>query len=196
MQVKNRIPFLAVALMLSFGLIAGFTGCKSKKINANKGDAQVVMPFTGKKYQTDKNHFRAVQSGTSPDLSTAKKMALMNAKTEMAGNIQTLIKAVTENYTNQRSIADKQEFENKFEENARAVVNQTLNNVVTVDEKVFKAKDGKYTYWIGIEMNKDGVVDGLYDRISKDRKLQLDFDKYRFQKIFDEEMQKYEESVM
>jgi Flp pilus assembly CpaF family ATPase len=125
-------------------------------------------------------------------LATAKKIALQNAKTELAANIQSTIKAVTDNYTNQISVADKQEFENKFEELQRAVVNQELNDVHVIGEKVFKEKDGKYTYYIAIEMSKESIEHNIADRISKDAKLKLDFDKFQYQKIFDEEMKKFE----
>jgi hypothetical protein len=57
---------------------------------------------------------------------------------------------------------------------------------------VFKEKDGKYTYYVAIEMSKEPVVNNVADRISKDAKLQLDFDKHQFQKIFNEEMEKFE----
>jgi hypothetical protein len=158
-----------------------------------EADAQeVLLPLSGKEYQTDTNNFRAVQSGTSPDLSTAKKIALANARTELASNINAVLKMVTENYTNQRIVGDKRDFENKFEENARVVVNQTLSDIRIIGEKVFKERNGTYTYYISIEKSKESVQNGITDRISKDEKLKLDFDKFQFQKIFDEEMKKLE----
>jgi hypothetical protein len=178
-----------IAVMAVAGVV--IMGCKSTK-SVQSDSTEVSVPFSDKEYRTDKDYFRASQNGKSPDLATAKKIALQNAKTELAGNIQSLIKAVTENYTNQRTVGDKQEFENKFEENARAVVNQTLNDVKIIGEKVFKEKDGKYTYYVAIEMSKEPVVNNVADRISKDAKLQLDFDKHQFQKVFDDEMQKFE----
>ncbi|GHT19667.1 hypothetical protein AGMMS4957_04430 [Bacteroidia bacterium] len=185
----KRMMILAAA-----AAVAGvMMGCGSaKKLSSETGATEVVIPLSGKEYQTDKNFFRATQSGKSPDLATSKKIALTNAKAELAGNIQSTVKAVTENYTNQRGVADKQEFENKFEENVRMVVNQNLNDVKIIGEKVFKEKDGKYTYYIAIEMSKEPVVNNIADRISKDAKLQLDFDKHQFQKVFDEEMKKFE----
>ncbi|GHT18361.1 hypothetical protein AGMMS4957_00530 [Bacteroidia bacterium] len=164
----------------------------AKKLSSEVGATEVVIPLSGKEYRTDKDFFRATQSGKSPDLATSKKIALTNAKAELAGNVQSTIKAVTENYTNQRAVGDKLEFENKFEENARVVVNQGLNDVKIIGEKTFKEKDGKYTYYIAIEMSKEPVVNNIADRISKDSKLQLDFDKHQFQKVFDEEMKKFE----
>ncbi|MDR3133317.1 MAG: LPP20 family lipoprotein [Prevotellaceae bacterium] len=188
MRNCKKLAVVAVAAMFAGAAVTGCGGAKS----VQSASTEVSVPFSDKEYKTDKEFFRASQSGKSPDLATAKKIALQNAKTELAGNIQSTIKAVTENYTNQRSVGDKQEFENKFEENARAVVNQTLNDVRIIGEKVFKEKDGKHTYYIAIEMSKEPVVNNIADRISKDAKLQLDFDKHQFQKVFDEEMQKFE----
>jgi hypothetical protein len=65
--------------------------------------------------------------------------------------------------------------------------------VEIIGEKVFKDPDGKITYYIAVEMNKESVVNQYTNRISKDAKLQLDFDKHQFQKIFDEEMKKFED---
>jgi hypothetical protein len=186
-MTKNLILVVLVAIA-----VVAVTSCKTKQ-SVQHSSTEVTVPLSEKEYHSDKDYFRATQSGKSPDLATAKKIALQNAKTELAGNIQSLIKAVTENYTNQRTVGDKQEFENKFEENARAIVNQTLNDVKIIGEKVFKETDGKVTYYIAIEMSKNAIFEKVSDRISKDAKLQLDFDKHQFQKIFDEEMKKFEE---
>ncbi|GHV68944.1 hypothetical protein FACS1894199_16960 [Bacteroidia bacterium] len=186
----RKISIYAAMAVLA-GVVA--TGCGgSKKVSSEKGATEIVTPLSGKEYRSDKDYFRTSQSGKSPDLATAKKIALQNAKAELAGNIQSTVKAVTENYTNQRSVGDKQEFENKFEENARTVVNQSLNDVKIIGEKTFKEKDGRFTYYIAIEVSKEPIVNNIADRISKDAKLQLDFDKHQFQKTFDEEMKKFE----
>jgi hypothetical protein len=79
-----------------------------------------------------------------------------------------------------------------FDENARAVVYQMLNDVKIIGEKTFTEKDGKITYYIAIEMSKEQVVNSIADRISKDAKMQLDFDKHQYLKVFDEEMKKFE----
>jgi predicted NAD-dependent protein-ADP-ribosyltransferase YbiA (DUF1768 family) len=186
--MKTKHFFIAVmALTVSVAM----TSCKSTK-SVQSDSTEVSVPLSGKEYRTAKDYFRASQSGKSPDLATAKKIALENAKTELAGNIQSIVKAVIENYTNQRTVADRQEFENKFEEYAREVVRQQLNDIKIIGEKVFKEKDGKYTYYVAVEMSKEPVINNVADRISKDAKLQLDFDKYQSRKIFDEEMEKFE----
>lgn len=72
------------------------------------------------------------------------------------------------------------------------VVKQELSNIDIVDEKVFKETDGRYTYYLVLETSKDKIVNALCNKISSDAQLQLDFDKFQYQKIFDEEMKKFE----
>ena len=91
------------------------------------------------------------------DLASAKKIAIMNAKTELAGTINSTMKTVTDQYTNQRTVGNNEEFESKFEQLARDVVNENLSDVRIMDEKIFKETDNKYTYWVAIEMSKQEV---------------------------------------
>ena len=179
-----------ISVFLTFMM---FYSCKSKKeITKVEDSVEIKIPLTGEEYENDKSYFRAKQVGESTDISTAKKIAEQNAKAELAGNIEALIKRVTDQYTNQRSVGNKKEFENKFEEISREVVRQDLRDVKVIGEKLFKKKDGIYQYWIAVETSKETTLTGIFDGISKDSKLQLDFDKHQYEKIFNEEMKKYE----
>lgn len=167
--------------------------CKTKKDIAKVEDSiEIEIPLSGKQFESDRNFFRAKQVGESSDLSTSKKIAEQNAKAELAGNIESLIKRVTDQYTNQRSVDNKKEFENKFEEISREVVSQELRDVKVIGEKLLQKKDGIYQYWIAVESPKEVTLTGVFEGISKDAKLQLDFDKSQYEKIYNEEMEKYE----
>lgn len=184
MKTINYLVIPAFVLMAT-------VSCKSKKalpVQKETGAVEISVPFSGKEYRSDENYFRAKQLGKSPDLATAKKIAFQNARAEMAGNIQATIKRVTDQYTNQRTVGAAQEFENKFEELAREVVNMQLSNVKEIGEKIFKESDGSYTYWMAIEAGKKEVFDKMDQKISNDAKLKLDYDKQKFQQIFDAEM--------
>ena len=111
MKTTNLLLIPAVALLT-------VVGCKSKKTTVQKetGAVEITVPFSGKEFRSDENYFRAKQIGKSPDLATAKKIAFQNAKSEMASNINSTVKKVTDQYTNQRTVGNAQEFENKFEE--------------------------------------------------------------------------------
>ncbi|MBL7933236.1 MAG: hypothetical protein JNL60_15125 [Bacteroidia bacterium] len=173
--------------------------CKSKKetpaqpVQKDTGAVEISVPFSGKEYRSDENAFRSKQVGKSPDIATAKKIAYQNAKAEMAGNINSTIKRVTDQYTNQRTVGNTQEFENKFEELSREVVNMEMSNVKEIGEKIFKEPDGSYTYWIAIEADKKTIFDKVDAKISNDAKLKLDYDKKKFQEVFDAEMKKLAE---
>jgi hypothetical protein len=178
------IPALAVLTL---------AGCKSKKgtpVQKETGAVEITVPFSSKEYRSDENYFRAKQVGKSPDLATAKKIAFQNARAEMAANIQATVKRVTDQYTNQRSVGNAQEYENKFEELTREVVNMQMSNVKEIGEKIFKEPDNSYSYWIAIEAGKKEVFEKLDAKISSDAKLKLDYDKQKFQQIFDAEMKK------
>jgi hypothetical protein len=186
MKSKNLIiPSLMIAMVLSA------TSCKTpQNIEKTTGAVEISVPFSDSKYKTDKDYFRAKNIGKSIDLATSKKIALQNAKSELAGNIQSIMKAVTDQYTNSSKVDDKENFENKFEELSRDVVNQTLSDVRIMDEKIFKETDGKYSYWVAIETSKQSILEGVTAKVSKNEKLQLDYDKKKFEEVFNSEMEK------
>jgi hypothetical protein len=189
MKTSKLLLVPAIALL-------SLSACKSKKatpIQKETGAVEISVPFSSKEYRSDENFFRAKQSGKSPDQATAKKIAFQNARAEMAANINATVKRVTDQYTNQRSIGNAQEFENKFEELSREVVNLQMGNVKEIGEKIFKENDGSFTYWIAIEANKKDVFDKIDAKISSDAKLKLDYDKMKFQQTFDAEMKKMAE---
>ena len=185
MKTSNLLLIPAIAVLT-------LAGCKSKKtpIQKETGAVEISVPFSESKYRSDNEYFRAKQVGKSPDLATAKKIAFQNAKSEMAGNINSMIKRVTDQYTNQRTVGNTQEFENKFEELAREVVNLEMSNVKEIGEKIFKEPNGAFSYWIAIESGKKEVFDKLDSKISSNASTKLDYDKQKFQQIFDAEMKK------
>jgi hypothetical protein len=175
--------------------VIAFASCKSKKnattpIEKSTGAVEITVPFSTKDYYSDKDNFRAKSSGSSPDLQTAKKIALQNAKSEMAGLIQTTIKKVTDQYTQQRTVGNQTDFNNKFEELAREVTNQELVDVKMLGEKLFKEPNGSYTYWVAIEANKQAVLNGIDKGIANNKKIEQDYDKKKFEEIFNAEMDK------
>jgi hypothetical protein len=167
--------------------------CKSKKgtpLDKQTGAVEIEVPFSTKEYQSDKETFRSKASGNSMDLTTAKKIALQNAKSEMASLIQTTVKKVTDQYTNQRQVGSTQEFSNKFEEMSREVTNQQLTDVKIIGERSFLEPNKTYTFWVAIEANKETILNGINKGITSNAKLQQDYDKKKFEEIFNQEMEK------
>lgn len=177
--------------LVAMGALMAIYSCKgTQSVEKATGAVEISVPFTESKYKTDKDFFRAKQVGKSMDLAAAKKVALMNAKTELATTIKSTMKAVTDQYTNIMNVGDKEEYENKFEQLARDVVNETLVDIRIMDEKIFKETDGRYSYWVAIESSKESILENAKNKISRDQKLQLNYDKKKFEEVFNSEMEK------
>lgn len=172
----------------SVALMSVLYSCGGQKKAVNEGKTEIILPFNSPADKSDMEYFRATASGSSPDREMARTIADLNARTQLATQITSVLKSVTERYMNQVNVADKADYAQKIEQNVRLVVNQELNEAVVRDEKLYQDEDGSYEYWINIEMPRANVVDGIKDIISKNEKLAVDFDQHLFMKTFDEEM--------
>ena len=114
----------------------------------------------------------------------------MDANANLSRSINTTLKMVADRYVNERQIGEASEFEQKFEQMTREVVNQQLNNVEVACSKTLQSKDGKYQVFTALQVDKAQVLNNIKDKISKDQKLQLDYDKMKYEQIFNEEMDK------
>ncbi|MFM2101394.1 MAG: hypothetical protein RIR05_380 [Bacteroidota bacterium] len=192
---------IVYTLTLTTSLVAGIVlvSCKSKKEAAtvtvkDTGFKKVESPLSDKQYKSDDQHFRARGIGESQDETAARKIAFMNAKSELASLIQTTMKKVSDQYTNQRTVGKDKEYENKFEEMTREVTNLEMANMREIGTETYTNEQGLYKVYLVVEAKKDEIFQKMDSRISSDKKLQLDYDKAKFQQVFDEEMKKLAES--
>lgn len=183
MKNLKRLSTLAI---VAAALVAG---CKSKQ-PMPEGEKEVVVPCSGPDYFTNNKVFRGNSIGESMDQVTSKKKALTNARNELAQAIQTTVKTVTDNYTNSREMNRREELEQRFEQLNREVVDQTLQGVRTICEKLVQTKEGNYKTYVAIELSADELVKQYNERLSKDERLKIDYDYEKFKATFDAEMEK------
>ncbi|GAF03955.1 hypothetical protein [Saccharicrinis fermentans] len=191
MKLKQTIGLGALAVCLTFGAYS----CKSKEkvaTNSEVGEILQDMPCE-KNGKSDKNYFRAFSMATSSDLSLSKEKALLLAKQRLVTLIQSNTKSVTDRYVNEREVGSASEFEQKFENLTREVADQTISNIVVACEKSSVLPDKKYRSFVAIEVEKEELLNSLNNSISKDVKLQVDYDKKKYEEIFNQEMEKMAE---
>lgn len=194
MKTKIYKPF---GLLLAAAVIFGgtFSSCSSKKGVADVKDEELIeLHCSGPEFRSDKNTFRANATGESTDMEIARKKAGSNSKATLAAQIQTTIKGVTDNYVNSREFNNVEEVEERFEVLNREVVNQQLNSVKTICEKITKTKAGTYKCYMAIEMSTDALEEALNNKLSKDQRLKVDYDYEKYKETFDKEMDKLENS--
>ncbi|MDR2010085.1 MAG: hypothetical protein LBQ22_06345 [Bacteroidales bacterium] len=185
-----------ILLVICLGSLIVFSSCKAKKPEVTIPQDMVELEIPCKNEgSSDKNYFRADGSSTSTDMSLSREKALTNAKQRLSGLINTQVKSVTDRYVNETEVGKNSDFEQKFENLTREVVNQTLSDISIVCEKnMVDKKTGKYSSFIAIEVNKEDMLKGISSNINKDQKLRVDYDKMKFEEIFNQEMEKLENS--
>lgn len=184
--------FLMAGALATALLVASCGGSKKATTSDNGLGQEVNTPCSDNEFQTDAKTFRGTGIGTSQDQGTAKTKARLDANRNLAEGINVKIKAVTDRYTNELEVGEASEFERKFEDLTRQVINQEMNNVAVVCQKMFN-KEGKFTCYIATAVDKDQILNNIKESISKDSKLKLDYDKMKFEQVFNEEMAKLEE---
>ncbi|MDX9770843.1 MAG: LPP20 family lipoprotein [Tenuifilaceae bacterium] len=178
-----------IKALFAIVVIAGaFTFASCGKKTSDGLGKKIEIPCAGSKYAADRSHFRGTGMGESTNLSTAKRKASVDARAALATGINSTIKAVTDRYTQDITVGDANEFAEKFEDMTRSVVNQELNNMAVICEET-RQLEGKYVVYMAVEIAKDELLNNVNNSISKDDRLRLDYDKMKFENIFNQEME-------
>ncbi len=190
-NLKLNKLFLLMAVLATTALF--FSACKSKKdvVEADYSGlgTAIETPCSDNEYSSDMTHFRGTGIGEGTNLASARRKANLDANAMLAASVNRTIKSVTDRYTQDITAGDANEFAEKFEDLTRSVVNQELNNVATVCNQMFE-KEGKYSVYMAVEVSKDELLNNISTRINRDDRLRLDYDKMKFEQIFNEEMEK------
>ncbi|MCB0484350.1 MAG: hypothetical protein KDC37_07280 [Flavobacteriales bacterium] len=190
-QFLKPAAFAAAAMLL----VAGMSACKSKKTTPKKeGEVLLEQYCSGPEYFADKKTFRSNAIGESLDQMTARKKALSDAKAKLAGDINTTMKIVGDNYVKSSEANNKEEVLERFEQNSREVVNQSLTGIKTICEKFTKTPEGKYKCYIAIELAGGDLVSKYNESLSKDEQLKIDYNYEKFKETFEKEMENYEKN--
>ena len=188
MNAKTLLGFGLITLSLTIGI----SSCSSKKtISADKEVGKIIEDLPCEdKGKSDKTFFRSFALATSSDLSLASEKALLLAKQRLVTLINSSTKSVTDRYANEREVTGATEFEQKFENLTREVANETLNNIVVVCEKRSIMETGQYRAFVAIEVSKEDILNGIQRKVSNNAKIQVDYDKKKYEEIYNAEMQK------
>ena len=187
----QKISMLAMAVLLIVGQSA--CGGQKKKAEEKKppeGETLIKQYCAGPDYYTDNKTFRANNLGESLDQATAKKKAMANARADLASSIQTTMQGVIDNYVNSREFNNQEEVEERFEGLTREVLDQSLTGVKVICEEVVKTAEGKFKYYIALELSGADLVADYNSAISNDERLRIDYDYEKFKETFEAEMDK------
>ncbi|SKC19210.1 LPP20 family lipoprotein [Alkalitalea saponilacus] len=185
--------FTYLLSLLMVGTVLMFTQCRSKKETATvtppPGETRVEVLCSGPDYFSNSEFFRANSVAESPNQANSKRMALSNARAELAAQIEVTVKSVIDNYVQDITVGNRQEFTQRYEGLTREVINQRLTGTRVICEELTRTPEGRYKTYIAIELSGEELVNAMNDRISRDERLRLDYDYERFKDTFNQEME-------
>jgi hypothetical protein len=178
----KRILFLLIAsgMILTMG-------------NACKGSygKKVKEPFTGSSYESNKKYFRSVGKGQSEKENIASGKADIDAKREMAGQVNTTIKTVVDQYMTETENLNASDIAEKFQSLAREVMATDLYDLRKIGEK--KYHDGKtYTVFIAYEIHKKQMFKFMKQQAKADKRLS-EAERKKIEEMIDKQLEQLED---
>lgn len=188
--MKRLLYFVAILFAVSVVTSSCATAQKTK---TPTGLVEQNIPLSEAKHRTDAEYYRATQSGKSKDISMAKKVAIQNARQELAASIKADISSVIENYGKNRQLPSDEvaTTETQMTELAYSVVNQTLAGSTLSDEKLFTTPTGEYQYFVCMQLNKAEFKEALLNELQKNEKLISNFEINEFRKLYEQKLSEY-----
>lgn len=170
---------------LSVALGACSSGILGKKVNE---------PFQGNAYESNNRFFRSTGKGVSSQDNIARGKADIEAKAQLAGQVNTTVKQVADQYLGQRENENAVEVADKFQSLVRQVMNTNISDLRKMGEKkYFNEKSKEYTVFIAYEIKKNA----MFRFMKKQAKVDNTIDERQrevIEKILDEELKKADEA--
>jgi len=184
---KNNIAIIVSMVLSSITLVSCSSSIALTKVDDSR---EIKLPFSEKEYKTNAEFLRARANGESRDLQGGEMIARHNAEAVLANTIGTAIKGVTEQYFQNTSDNNSNDFSKKFESTTRSITNEAISNIKIVDTKTLKKANGVYDTWMVIEVSKKSILAGTLKAMSNQKAFKLESDQAKFREIFEQEMSK------
>lgn len=174
-------------MKLSFKL---FFLCIVVACSSNTLGKKVKEPFQGNAYESNNRFFRATGKGESAADNIARGKADIEAKGLIAGQVNTTIKQVADQYLGQAENANAADVADKFQSLVRAVMNTDLADLRKIGEKkYYNEKEKKYSVFIAYEIKKNAMFRYMKKPAKVDEKID-ERQRAVIEKIIDEEIKK------
>lgn len=151
---------------------------------------KVKEPFRGNAYESNNRFFRATGKGESSQDNIARGKADIEAKAMLAGQVNTTMKQVADQYLGQTENADAADVADKFQSLVRQVMNTDIADLRKIGEqKYFNEKENKYTVFIAYEIKKNAMLRFMKKQAKVDKTVN-ERQRAIIEKIIDEEIEK------
>jgi len=182
--LRTTIGLLTVTALLSV-----LPGCKGSKKTTAAG-TKVEMPFTGNKYESNNRFFRGTGMGVSVKQNIARSKSDLEAKNQLAGQVGTNIRAVTDQYLSQTENANAADVADKFQTLVREVMNTQIGDLRKMGEETrLNETTGDYTVYTAYEIKKNAMFRFMKKQASTNEKID-EATRKKIVEMLDEEIKK------
>lgn len=176
-------PHRFAIMFFSVVLAACASGTLGKKVNE---------PFQGNAYESNNRFFRATGKGESSQDNIARGKADIEAKAQLAGQVNTTMKQVADQYLGQTENAQAADVADKFQSLVRQVMNTDMADLRKIGEKkYFNEKENNYSVFIAYEIKKNAMLRYMKKQAKVDKTVD-ERQREVIEKIIDEELKKAE----
>lgn len=177
--MKKIVVFFVAAVILA--------ACSSSKLGK-----KVNEPFQGNAYESNNRFFRGTGRGESSAENIAQSKADLDAKAELAGQVNTTMKQVADQYLGQTENERAADVADKFQSLVRQTMNTEIADLRKIGEKKFyNDKENKYTVFIAYEIKKNAMLRFMKKMAKVDQTID-ERQRAVIEKIIDEEIEKAE----
>jgi hypothetical protein len=179
----KRITEIAV---LTFFVVA--SACSSSGVLGKK----VKEPFQGNAYESNNRFWRGTGKGISAKENIARGKADIEAKSQLAGQVNTTMKQVADQYLGQTENIDAADVAEKFQSLVRQVMNTDIADLRKMGEqKYYNDKTGDYTVFIAYEIKKNAMLRFMKKQAKVDQTIN-ERQRDLIEKIIEQELAKAE----
>ncbi|MCU0419060.1 MAG: hypothetical protein MUC38_05320 [Cyclobacteriaceae bacterium] len=178
--MKNLVFYSALALVIA----SCSSGVLGKKVRE---------PFSGNAYESNNRFFRGTGKGESSQDNIARAKADIEAKAQLAGQVNTTMKQVADQYLGQTENENAADVADKFQSLVRQTMNTSIADLRKMgEEKFYNEKEKKYTVFMAYEIKKNAMFRFMKRQAKLDNTIN---EKQRalIEQILDEQIQKADE---
>ena len=170
------------------GTIALLSSC------ASPFGKKVREPFRGSAYESNNRWFRGTGRGESSQENIALGKADIAAKAQLAGQVNTTMKQVADQYLGQRENERGADVADKFQSLVRQTMNTQIADLRKMgQEKYYNEKTKSYTVFVAYEIKKNA----MFRYMKKQAKVDQTIDERQMKvinEILDEQIKKADEA--
>jgi hypothetical protein len=141
------------------------------------------------------SNLRESGNGVSSKESFATNLALLDARSKLAQQLEVLVNGLIRKFNQQHDKGKNNALVGKASEVQQGYFNQLLTNTRPICKNTYVKEDGSYNVYVCVEMNEQQQK-AMYKKLSDDEKIQIDFAEHQFLKELSAAKEEYRQKKL